>query len=262
MSDHRGRHRVARTLGRQPAAFSPSLATQLSAAASRRARQVAYAARRHRSGAIGEVASGVAHELRNPIFGISSAAQLLRFRAREDPVMETNVGRILREVERLNRMVGTLVELGRPIALKLSARRSGRCLGRRARVGAWSPREPRDRDPTNQARHACDRSRSTASSWPRPSGASCRMPSMPLPRQPTLRSNRPRSSQTADGDAGSRTVARRSRRRCCRESSSSFLSTKPGSTGVGLALAQRIVEEHQGTIAIESSAESGHDRVR
>ena len=36
-----------------------------------------------------------------------------------------------------------------------------------------------------------------------------------------------------------------------------FLSTKPGSSGVGLALAQRVVEEHQGTITIESSAESG-----
>jgi len=32
---------------------------------------------------------------------------------------------------------------------------------------------------------------------------------------------------------------------------------KPGSSGVGLALAQRIVEEHQGTIAIESAAETG-----
>ena len=66
--------------------------------------------------AIGEVATGVAHELRNPLFGISSAAQLLRFRAREDPMVEKNVGRILREVERLNRMVGSLLEFGRPAA--------------------------------------------------------------------------------------------------------------------------------------------------
>ena len=36
-----------------------------------------------------------------------------------------------------------------------------------------------------------------------------------------------------------------------------FLSTKPGAPGVGLALARRIIEEHHGTIAIESNAETG-----
>jgi signal transduction histidine kinase len=36
-----------------------------------------------------------------------------------------------------------------------------------------------------------------------------------------------------------------------------FVSTKPGSTGIGLGLAQRIIDEHRGTISIESSAEAG-----
>jgi signal transduction histidine kinase len=37
-----------------------------------------------------------------------------------------------------------------------------------------------------------------------------------------------------------------------------FLSTKPGSTGVGLAIAQRIVEEHHhGSIAIQSDRQTG-----
>src|ERR1700694_134903 len=64
--------------------------------------------------AIREVSAGVAHVLRNPLFGISSAAQLVRFRAKDDPVVEKNVGRILREVERLNRLVTSLLEFGQP----------------------------------------------------------------------------------------------------------------------------------------------------
>jgi signal transduction histidine kinase len=234
--------------------FLASLATQLSAAVAR-TRQVAYATRRHRSGAIGEVAAGVAQELRNPIFGISSAAQLLRFRAREDPVMEKNVGRILREVERLNRMVGTLLELGRPIALKLSVAdpdavwddvletERGRLESRAIAIRRTRPDTPAsialDSEQLAQAFNsilsnavdaAPEATDITLQSATLPNGGwRCRLTNggTPIPAEML-----PRVFEL-------------------------FLSTKPGSTGVGLALTQRIVEEHQGTITIESTAETG-----
>ena len=90
------------------------------AAAIERAWLVRRVGHKRRLEAIGEVSAGVAHELRNPLFGISSAAQLLRFRVKDDPVVEKNVGRILREVERLNTMVTALLEFGRPNPIALT----------------------------------------------------------------------------------------------------------------------------------------------
>ena len=234
--------------------FLTSVAAQLGAAIDR-AHHIAHTTRRHRSGAIGEVAAGVAHELRNPIFGISSAAQLLRFRAREDPVMEKNVGRILREVERLNRMVTTLLELGRPIALKLSptdpdvvwddvlAAERGRLESRAIAVRRTRPRTPAtiavDGEQLAQAfksvlSNAVDAApeatdillQSTVLPY---GGWRCRLTNGGAPIAPEML---PRVFEL-------------------------FLSTKPGSTGVGLALAQRIVEEHQGKITIDSTLETG-----
>jgi two-component system sensor histidine kinase HydH len=36
-----------------------------------------------------------------------------------------------------------------------------------------------------------------------------------------------------------------------------FFSTKTGGTGIGLALCERIIQEHGGTITLESAPEAG-----
>ena len=225
------------------------------AAAIERAQLVGRVAQKRRLEAIGEVAAGVAHELRNPLFGISSAAQLLRFRVRDDPVIEKNVGRILREVERLNGMVTSLLEYGRPAPMRpahadpdevwqdvLEVQRG--LLESKALVlrhHAAKPRATCNIDVEQLAQvfvnilvNAVDAAPEgsdltlTSSSLPN-GGWRCRLQNGGAPISPEAL---PRIFEL-------------------------FFSTKPGGTGIGLALCQRIVEEHGGSITLESGAEQG-----
>ena len=225
------------------------------AAAIERSLLVRRVEHKRRLEAIGEVAAGVAHELRNPLFGISSAAQLLRFRSREDPVVEKNVGRILREVERLNRMATELLEFGRPSSITLSTGDPDAVWddvleGQRGLLESRALQLHRTRaDP--QARCAIDQeqlaqvfvnvllnaidaapeaSDLTLTSTTLATGAwRCRLHNAGAPVPPDT----------------------------LRRAFEIFFSTKPGGTGIGLALCQRIVQEHRGTIALDSSPEAG-----
>ncbi len=205
--------------------------------------------------AIGEVAAGVAHELRNPLFGISSAAQLLRFRAKEDPVVERNVGRILKEVARLNGMVTSLLEFGRPHSAHMEpgdpeAVWDDILEGERARLDGKRLvlRRTRPSAPVrclidvgqmgqvlrNLLVNACDAA---------PEGSELLLHSQ------LSAVGGWRSRLTNGGPAISPDILP--------HVFEFFYSTKAGGTGIGLALCQRIMDEHSGSITIESVPEHG-----
>jgi len=70
--------------------------------------------RKDRLAAIGEVAAGVAHEIRNPLFGISSVAQILMSEVRYDTVHQELLAAMQAEIRRLNTLVEDLLDYGRP----------------------------------------------------------------------------------------------------------------------------------------------------
>jgi signal transduction histidine kinase len=197
------------------------------------------------------LAAGIARELRNPLFGISSAAQLLRFRAQEDPVVEKNVGRILREVERLNRMVTSLLDYARPQAPRLApgdpdavwdgvleaqrgrleskalhVRRTRAEPAARARIDAELLAQLFDALLANAIDAAPDASDLVLESSTDGGHWACRLTNAgaPIPPEALPHIFEP------------------------------FFTTKPTSSGLGLALAQRIAEAHDGVIAAESSS--------
>jgi len=74
---------------------------------------------KERLASLGELAAGVAHEIRNPLAGIGAGAQLLRSRLGTTDRNGRLVEVILEETQRLERIVGSLLKFGRPVQPKL-----------------------------------------------------------------------------------------------------------------------------------------------
>jgi signal transduction histidine kinase len=104
-------------------AFSPdevsvleSLAVQIGVVVEN-TRQYRHMQERDRLAALGQLAAGLAHEVKNPLGAIKGAAQLLSEPAdpsTADPATQEFVGIILEEVERLDRVVGSVLDYARP----------------------------------------------------------------------------------------------------------------------------------------------------
>ena len=76
--------------------------------------------RRDRLASLGELAAGVAHEIRNPLAGIGTSAQLLKRRLETGDPRGQFADLILEEVTRLDRIVESLLKFARPTTPRLS----------------------------------------------------------------------------------------------------------------------------------------------
>lgn len=225
------------------------------AAAIDRAFLVRRVEQKRRLEAIGEVAAGVAHELRNPLFGISSAAQLLRVRGRDDPAVERNVGRILREVDRLNSMLSALLVYGRPQPLHCTKGDPD---------DVWDDVIEASRARMQDNRITLQRHRDTAEVAMQFDPSQMKQVFLNVLVN-ALDAAPPGSNVTLHS-----VVQTGGAWRCRLHNTGTaipleslprvfeiFYSLKSGGTGIGLALCQRIVEEHNGSITIESQPETG-----
>ncbi len=74
--------------------------------------------RNQRLAAIGRLAAGVAHEIRNPLSSIKGFATYFKERYRQVPEDQKTADIMIQEVDRLNRVIGQLLEFARPLSLR------------------------------------------------------------------------------------------------------------------------------------------------
>jgi two-component system sensor histidine kinase HydH len=73
--------------------------------------------RSQRLASIGQLAAGVAHEIRNPLSSIKGFATYFKDRYREIPEDKKTAEIMVQEVERLNRVISQLLEFARPVTI-------------------------------------------------------------------------------------------------------------------------------------------------
>ena len=235
---------------------------------------------RDRLAALGSMAAGLAHEVKNPLGAIKGAAQLLEevgASTPDDPAAREFVGIILEEVNRLDRVVGSFLDYarphaGNPIPLDLNAavRRTVQILSSQITDDAIELRldliEPLPRtrmDPekfrqvlmnlVQNAIQAMDgRGKVTVSTSVRRSmrGRMAHDLASPGPR-------RSLTDETELVEVGVRDTGPGISPKVLRNLFVPFFTTKTQGTGLGLAISQSIVQNAGGTIEVHSQPGAG-----
>jgi two-component system nitrogen regulation sensor histidine kinase GlnL len=219
----------------------------------------AAAAHADRLAALGTVAQGLAHEIRNPLGGIKGAAQLLRA-GLADPEQVRCTDVIIREVERLDGLVEQLRELSQPRTLSLrpvnihrvlndvlTLQRQAPTWGTIALRAEFDPSLPPvrgDRGQLMQVFHNLVRNAAEAMAGRGELRVATRIEHRFHVRRGAGRGQQLLTVLVEDRGPG---VPEEHQPHLF----APFFSTKPRGTGLGLALCHRIVREHGGTITYE-----------
>ncbi|MDB4941536.1 MAG: histidine kinase [Labilithrix sp.] len=240
---------------------------------------------RDRLAALGSMAAGLAHEVKNPLGAIKGAAQLLEElgvggESEPDPTVKEFLGIILEETDRLNRVVGSFLDYARPHAgnpvpvdINAAVRRSVQILSSQQADGLELRLEladdlPRARiDPeklrqvllnlVQNAIHAMEgNGRVTVATSHRKSSGRGNWGAGP----PSERSGTSLTGESAGSELVEISVHDTGpgiSQKVLKNLFVPFFTTKEKGTGLGLAISQSIVQNAGGNISVQSVAGTG-----
>jgi two-component system sensor histidine kinase PilS (NtrC family) len=227
--------------------------------------------RSERLAAVGRLSASMAHEIRNPLAAISGSIQILRAERERTPTRDEArrlMDIVLRETERLNRLLTEFLEYARPGPLRLGALPIEEVLAevlaifdaaRPAGVEVVVEVEPGlclHADPGGIRQLLWNLLLNAAQAMPEGGAIAISARAASAPQEA------PAGGRNAGEDGGWVELDVRDAgvgipASALEQIFDPFFTTKPGGTGLGLATVHRIVEEHGGSIRVQSAEGKG-----
>ncbi|MBI9084660.1 MAG: PAS domain-containing protein [Desulfobacterales bacterium] len=212
-------------------------------------------ARSQRLASIGSLAAGVAHEIRNPLSSIKGFATYFQERYKDVDADRDTAAIMIQEVDRLNRVVGQLLELSRPVDIARQPIQIDVLVARslaliEARAKEDGIRIERDIPvPSPEIRLDADRMQQVLLNL-----FLNAMDAMEIggTLKVSVGIDRDRHLEIRVADTGHGIAPDRQQ-----QIFDPYFTTKPTGTGLGLAIVHNIMEAHQGQIAVESRPGGG-----
>ncbi|MDR0577337.1 MAG: PAS domain S-box protein [Candidatus Accumulibacter sp.] len=216
----------------------------------------AEARRNDKLAALGNLAAGVAHEIRNPLSSIKGIATFLAARVRSSEPEEEAAKTMISEADRLNRVVSQLLEFAKPGVMKLADANINEVVARALRLAGADIRakkihvvfdedETLPRIPMNAERftQALLNLFLNAVQAMKPGGT------LEISIRPRDEENMCVLCVRDDGEGMSQEVLA--------SIFTPYFTTKASGTGLGLAIVHQIIEGHGGGISVKSAPGSG-----